>query len=344
MGANPGRLGTNDMNGTDNFSRTRTLGLEILKTMEVAALLRRSPGNYQFYGLAPCFYTRFFPLLEDGSPCDAPWRHSPMLEFFLAEAEEFFERAEAGSSISSGLWVEEAESGEEVPLMATARVLPEARLILIQAVREEYAERARILRRARQELVKGRGRTAPPRDSEEKSDYDELTRLYRREAFFDILQNQTAGLLAYAPNLALLMLDIDDFKKINDDLGAAVGDSVLVQTGGLLRKFLRKSDVPARYDHEKFAILAPSTSFSQAFLVGEKLRGLVAEHDFGLGRRATVSIGCTIYRPGEDAREFISRAEAALGEAKRDGKNRVRQRDPWIDQLGGAPDPPDQKN
>ncbi len=330
------------MNGTDNL---QTLGLEILKTMEVAALLRRAPGNYRFYGLAPYFYTRFFPLLEDGSPCDAPWRYSPMMEFFLGEAEEFFETAGTGSSISSGLWVEEAESGEEVPLIATARVLPEARLILIQAVREEYAERARILRKARQELVKGRGGlTAGLQGSEKQIGHDELTKLYRREAFFDILQNQAAELLAYSPNLALLMLDIDDFKEISGDLGVAVGDSVLVQTGGLLRKFLRKSDLPARYDHEKFAIIAPNTSFSQAFLVGEKLRRLVAEHDFGLGRRATVSIGCTIYRPGEDAREFISRAEAALDEAKNDGKNRVRQRDPWSGRLGGAPDLPDQKN
>lgn len=312
-----------------NASDTQNLGFDILMTMEVAVLLRESPGNYQLCGTAPYFYTRLFPQASDGSPCNSPWQYSPMLEFFLGEAEEFFKNSEPGASISSGVWVEELEGGDELPLLASARELPNTRLILIQAVREEYAERVRILRKARADILERRTLAGALNSSKKQAMYDPLTKLYERQAFLDILHRQIAALSAYAPNLALLMLGLDDFTKINDDFGRAGGDSVLSQLGDLMRRSLRKSDSPARYDSEKIAIAAPNTSFSQSLLVGEKLRRSVAQHDFGLGRPVTVSVGCTIYRPGEDLRELINRADAALSEARLAGQNTVRQRDPW---------------
>jgi len=310
------------------------LGYEVLMTMEVAVLKRVAAKTYQLCGMAPYFYTQLFPHNEDGSHCDTPWIFSPMLEFFLEEAEEFFaQNNEPGASLSSGIWVEEIDSGEDVPLSATARVLSDAKVLLIQAVREEYAERVRILRKARVELLERRKITNALNAFKKKALYDSLTKLYNRGAFLDILQNQIANLRTYAPNLALLMLDIDNFKSINDDLGHLTGDSILIQIGEILRRSLRKNDAPVRYGGEEFAVIAPNTSLPQSLLVAEKLRSKVASHDFGINRQVTISIGCTIYRPGEDAKDFIDRADMALYDAKHAGKNTVCQRDPWTERA-----------
>jgi len=314
-----------------------SLGFDILMTMEVAVLRRLEPKIYQVCGMAPYFYTQLFPQKADGSHCETPWEYSPMLEFFLDEAEEFFEKnAEAGSSLASGIWVEEIDSGEELPLTATARVLKNCQVLLIQAVREEYAARVRILRKARVELLERRKITSALIAFKKQALYDSLTKLYNRGAFLDILQNQIANLRTYAPNLALLMIDIDNFKRINDEMGHLTGDSILSQMGELLRRSLRKNDAPVRYGGEEFAVIAPNTSLPQSLLVAEKLRRMVAGHDFGIDRQVTISIGCTIYRPGEDSRELISRADQALYDAKHAGKNTVCQRDPWSANL---PDP-----
>lgn len=319
------------MSGSGSISSTYyALGFEILMTMEVAVLRRMGPGVYSISGMAPSFYTQLFPQDEDGAHCSTPWQYSPMLEFFLEEAEEFFnQNPEPGAILTSGLWVEELDSGEELPLTATARVLKDSKVILIQAVREEYAERVRILRKARVELLERRKIANALNAFKKRALYDPLTKLYNRGAFMDILQNQIAGLRTYAPNLALLMMDIDNFKSINDDFGHLAGDSVLTQIGELLRRSLRKNDAPVRYGGEEFAVIAPNTSLPQSVQVAEKLRHIVEEHDFGIDRKVTISIGTTIYRPGEDSREFISRSDLALYDAKHAGKNTVCQRDPW---------------
>jgi diguanylate cyclase (GGDEF)-like protein len=197
----------------------------------------------------------------------------------------------------------------------------------------------RILRKARVELLDRRKIATALNAFKKRALYDSLTRLYNRGAFLDILQNQIANLRTYSPNLALLMIDIDDFKKINDDLGHLSGDSVLTQLGELLRSSLRKNDAPVRYGGEEFVVVAPNTSLSQSMQVAEKLRKVIAEHDFGIGRPVTVSVGCTIYRPGEDSRDFINRADQALYDAKHLGKNIVCQRDPWIAAVKAAAGP-----
>lgn len=324
------------MTGADNLlpSSSCALAFDVLMAMEVAVLRRLGPRQYDLYGSAPSFYTQLFPPQDDGSHCVNPWRYSPMLEFFLDEAEEFFaNNTEPGASHNSGIWVEETDAGDEVPLVAAARVLKEGKVLLVQAVREEYAERVRILRKARVELLERRKIANALNSFKKKALYDSLTKLYNRGAFMDILQNQIANLRTYAPNLSLLMMDIDDFKHVNDDLGHIAGDSVLTQIGELLRKSLRKNDAPVRYGGEEFAVIAPNTSLAQSLQLASKIRRIVADHDFGIDRRVTVSVGCTIYRPGEDSREFIARADLALYDAKRAGKNTVCQRDPWAPEI-----------
>jgi len=312
------------MNGPPSAAE---LGNMVLRALDLAVLKRIRPRQYRFNGLPPDFYSAIFPASADGSPCDSPWDCSPMLDFFLDEAEDFFAEGAPGTR-SSGYWLENDPEGREVPLTATARRVDGVNVIIIQAVWDDYAERSRILRQARNEMLTRRKVTTDLDRYKEKALYDALTKVYSRGAFADRLKDRPSVAGAFKPRAhsdetALLMLDIDRFKDVNDEFGHLTGDAVLIQLGELLRLSLRASDTPFRYGGEEFIVLAPGTSLGQAGALAEKLRQAVAGHDFGLGRPITVSIGYTINRPGEPPDEFVSRADQALYEAKNAGRNRV---------------------
>ena len=297
---------------------------QVLKDLGMAVLQQVQPRQYRFSGLAPDFYSTLFPASADGSPCASPWDFSPMLEFFLDEAENFFEEGAHGVS-NSGYWL---EGDREVPLLATAHRVDGVNIIIIHAAGEDYTERTRILRQARNELL-ARQKVATDLDAyKEKALHDSLTKLYSRGAFSDILKERLAAKDAFkrrspSPETAMLMLDIDHFKAINDEFGHLTGDAVLIQLGEILLSSLRVNDTPARYGGEEFIIIAPSTNLAQSLVIAEKLRQEVASHDFGLGRPVTVSIGCAVNRPGDSPDQFVSRVDQALYEAKNTGRNRV---------------------
>jgi diguanylate cyclase (GGDEF)-like protein len=303
------------------------LGDMIIRALDMAALKRLRPRQYRFNGLAPDFYSSIFPASADGSPCDNPWDFSPMLDYFLNEAEEFFAEGAPGL-LSSGFWLESGREGGEVPLTATARRVDGIDVIIIHAAWDDYAERARILRQARNELLTRQKVTTDLDKYKKKALYDALTKVYSRGAFADILKERLAAHSALerrapASEMAIIMLDIDHFKAVNDDFGHLTGDAVLIQMGEILRSSLRAGDTPIRYGGEEFVVLVPETDLKQAIALAEKLRQAVAEHDFGLGRQVTISLGCAVHRPGEPPNHFVGRADQALYEAKNTGRNRV---------------------
>jgi len=302
----------------------------------VAILRRTAPKSYDLEGLVPDFYLRLFPPDADGTACQAPWNRSPMLEFFLGEAEEFFESGpKPGDSLSSGLWVENLDSGEELPLMATARALKNRQLLLIQTMREEYAQRVRLTRRfqadlrSRVDLREKRKITTNSllKNAKKKNPFDPLTKLYNREALMDLLQAQIACLPLHAPNLAIIMMSLDQLEGPGEDTGTG-GDDLLRQLGQVLRRYLRKSDAAVHYGGGVFFIVAPGTTLPQSIMAAERLITLFKEYDFGLGRPVRPYLGCTIYRPGEETREFVVRARQALLDAVKTGPNTIGQRDP----------------
>ncbi len=130
-------------------------------------------------------------------------------------------------------------------------------------------------------------------------------------------------------SVAVSMLDLDDFKLVNDRHGHRVGDVVLQELARLLTRGLRAMDIVARYGGEEFCILMPGTTAERAALVLDRIRATVAEHPFASGEltrplTVTVSVGVA-GAPGDGtgARELLERADAALYQAKRLGKNRV---------------------
>jgi diguanylate cyclase (GGDEF)-like protein len=299
----------------------------ILKCLDMAVLRQVQPRQYKFTGLPPNFYSALFPASAEGSPCDSPWEVSPMLDYFLDEAEKFFEAGAQGIS-NSGFWLENGQDGQEIPLTAMALRAGGENVIIVHAAREDYLERTRILRQARNELLARQKATTDLEKYKQKALHDALTKVYSRGAFADILKDQMADhgkfkLRGNSPDTALLMLDIDHFKKINDEFGHLAGDAVLIQLGEILHTSLRANDVPARYGGEEFVVIAPHTSLKQSVTMAEKLRKTVAGHDFGLGRPVTVSIGCAVKQTGDTADQFVNRADQALYEAKNAGRNRV---------------------
>jgi diguanylate cyclase (GGDEF)-like protein len=162
---------------------------------------------------------------------------------------------------------------------------------------------------------------------------DSLTQLPNRRSFDSRIRAElVAGVTAQQP-LALLLLDIDRFKAVNDSLGHAYGDACLRQVGDLLRRSLpRRSDMVARLGGEEFGVILAGTEAAQAFVIAERLRGVVAEaaitHPEPInGRGLTISIGLASWSPEQGAAADLDRllqlADDCLYEAKRLGRDRV---------------------
>ena len=148
------------------------------------------------------------------------------------------------------------------------------------------------------------------------AEVDPLTGLANRRHFFEWLDDFASD--PHAP-FAVLMLDLDDFKRLNDEEGHLFGDDVLASVARLLASNLRSGDHVARYGGEEFVIALPATGLGEASEIAGRLREAVS------GRTpTTVSIGCAERAPGEDAESTIRRADDVLLAAKRKGKNTVR--------------------
>ncbi len=157
---------------------------------------------------------------------------------------------------------------------------------------------------------------------------DGLTRTFNHRFFHELLEREWLRAERYNSVFSLMMLDIDDFKQINDTYGHLCGDELLKELAKVLKGKLRATDSVARYGGEEFAIILPETNGDEAFIAGERLRKAVEEHIFigdESGLRITVSIGISSYpAPGlKERSDLIRRADNALYAAKKAGKNRV---------------------
>jgi diguanylate cyclase (GGDEF)-like protein len=119
----------------------------------------------------------------------------------------------------------------------------------------------------------------------------------------------------------VLLIDIDYFKSINDEHGHLVGDDILKELSRLIDQQIRESDLFGRWGGEEFIIVASESSVTDAESLAEKLVNLVAQHDFGLPRPVTISIGLSMSLPEDTSVSIVQRADRALYKAKNSGKN-----------------------
>ena len=155
---------------------------------------------------------------------------------------------------------------------------------------------------------------------------DKLTGLANRQAF-DLLISQTIRELGRTPApLLAILIDIDNFKPINDRLGHLAGDSVLRQVAATIRQMLRKADIVCRWGGEEFLVVAKNIAEAEGRQLAEKIRSAVESGPFshnGETIAVTVSLGIAAHGQGETAEQLIARADQALYAAKAAGRNVV---------------------
>jgi len=167
------------------------------------------------------------------------------------------------------------------------------------------------------------------KELEKLASIDPLTNLYNRRYFTHASEHILALAKREKSALSVLMLDIDNFKLINDTYGHKIGDDVLIILSNILLNTSRDSDVACRFGGEEFLILLPKTELEGASIIAEKLRKNIASHSFSVEGFATLSFTVSIgasqvkVQTEKNVEKAIKRADDALYEAKNSGKNRV---------------------
>lgn len=152
---------------------------------------------------------------------------------------------------------------------------------------------------------------------------DDLTGLYLRDIFDVFLKKSIEEIKIKNKKLSLLMIDIDDFKKVNDNYGHQKGDEVLSIIGEILNKTIREMDFAARYGGEELSVIMPYISSSNAYYIAERIRKNISKYNFG-EFKVTVSIGIgTINKKVNSCEKLIKVADDALYKVKNSGKNKV---------------------
>ncbi|MBW2675376.1 MAG: diguanylate cyclase [Deltaproteobacteria bacterium] len=219
------------------------------------------------------------------------------------------------SSLTAGILKKNRDRLREqnVELTQTAEELTDA----IDRLRSEIKERKRVEKALQDSEQRYR----------ELSIVDALTQLYNSRYFYHQLKVEIARAERYEQPVTLLMLDLDDFKKFNDAYGHVEGDEVLSRFGQVLRRCLRKMDSAYRYGGEEFTVVLPMTPTEGAAVVAERIRTEFKKETFSLSPgqdvHMMVSIGLAQYKPQEDMKAFVSRADLLMYQGKKDGKDRV---------------------
>lgn len=152
---------------------------------------------------------------------------------------------------------------------------------------------------------------------------DPLTQTYNRRHLDELMQDAAEQANRYQVPFSVIVFDLDHFKKVNDELGHETGDQVLSALCELVMNRVRKTDAVFRYGGEEFVILVRHTKADVAFEVANDLIAIVAQAPLLRDRTITMSCGVSEYRAGEEPSELIRRADEALYEAKRLGRNRA---------------------
>lgn len=161
------------------------------------------------------------------------------------------------------------------------------------------------------------------REARQLADTDALTGLHNRRTFHETLGREVARAHRYGRSLALIVLDLDDFKAVNDRFGHLAGDAVLAEVGERLRGVARSADVACRIGGEEFAVILPESGLAEAEALYQRLATAVSVRPISELESVRFSAGLGELRPEDDAVSLFERTDRALYDAKRNGKNRA---------------------
>lgn len=152
---------------------------------------------------------------------------------------------------------------------------------------------------------------------------DRLTGLFNRVKLDETFNTEINAANRYKKAFSIIMVDIDHFKEVNDSYGHQVGDKVLVEVAHILQANTRSTDVVGRWGGEEFMVVCRQTDKDGVLKLAENLRKTFQDHLFPVVQQKTVSLGITTYKEGDRSDDLVARADEALYEAKRNGRNRV---------------------
>ena len=152
---------------------------------------------------------------------------------------------------------------------------------------------------------------------------DKLTGIFNRRALDEALRKEIDRARRYRHPMALILFDIDHFKRVNDTFGHQVGDAALSELARLVTGKIRAHDVFARWGGEEFVILGVSSDMDGCLRLAEKLRGIIENHTFPGIEKVTCSFGVTVLRDDDTVVSLVKRVDEALYAAKQSGRNRV---------------------
>lgn len=153
---------------------------------------------------------------------------------------------------------------------------------------------------------------------------DHLSGVNNRQATDGILESEIERALRYSQPLSVIMLDLDDFKKFNDNYGHETGDVVIREVGSILNFNLRLPDSVGRWGGEEFVIILPGSSLEKGRQTGKRICEYIADLQIpGLDRKVTASLGVAEHNPKLSAADLLANADKAMYVAKQNGKNQV---------------------
>jgi diguanylate cyclase (GGDEF)-like protein len=214
------------------------------------------------------------------------------------------------------------------PLVAAGEVVGALRLVVSEARRPQLEAFEPIIQSACGPIALAVSHLHHVEEARRQAIRDSLTGLVNHGHFFQQLRAEHDRAARYGQDFAVILLDLDHFKSINDTFGHQTGDRALQAVAEVLRGSLRQSDLAARYGGEEFALLLPSTQLEGAMALAERLRSAIAALKVvGPDHRPigpiTGSLGIAVYQKGDAPADTLERADCALYEAKHGGRDRV---------------------
>ncbi|WP_221799656.1 diguanylate cyclase [Oceanobacter mangrovi] len=213
--------------------------------------------------------------------------------------------------------------GEE---LSAARLEPVG-IVEIDSLYRDVNRMSSFLEEKTKELVESRTRERlHQRESEileQLATTDRLSNLYNRRKLDDMLRSEVDRSERSDVPFSIVLMDIDHFKDINDNLGHAIGDQVIIELSRMLKNTVRKIDAVGRWGGDEFMVICPMTDLDGALQLASNVREAINELEIDEVGKVSSSLGVACWRPGEDLEQLINRADRGLYNAKRLGRNRV---------------------